>query len=728
MASSHPTHLPALDAFPDLEDLNNAAEALCLVVTTFLDDALQPLDALYTNVEPCRLLLARHDDLYTSLKESHLSRSFAAVRNHGALRREQNMVEAAKLLARFFPGLVKFIEEGGPKIWSCSLASDIIPKDANAHIASLGLPDVDSVPNVLLRELGMFSTDVALARRINNIFTKGHHTFLVNTSGSGKTRITFEGLCQNWGFYLVGVVDSNSIGAGDLKQLLSIHIGRQNTAFHKSALPPNSSTDVADNIQITRQCLRRLLLSRLLVFSMFADHIHAIGVTEEHKKIWLLVQALPRTFGQRNDIFNTLLLQLGDTDDSYIRDYIAHLLGKLRELFGGAFHLFFVVDEAQAIFRYHEKAFREEDGGYYPILREILDGLDGEFRPHEISFVTAGTQIPKAGFEHSYNVDRHRWSSDTGAFDDENVHRAYVARFLPPSYLETKAGEAFVGLVWAWCRGRYRFTDSLLATLARDGFRSPHTLLNAYIDAGTDYPTALRNVLLHYSVTGRVPPPFSMDHIQLVDLGFGRFLDRQMSQLVVDEPIMLIAAAHWFYNEPYTEPPRQSLLDILRLYPPTSTHEFLASLVIYLTHAFSKGHPISKIFSFPSSAVPAWAKQKAQVVELYRVEETHQVHHVAADPSSGVLATISKTSDELMSWLTSDSNPPPFCIPGMDSTNLLCVLRLADGTFIRIVLRASATDTILRDSALKEVLRNLDDDNLFRPEVRTPIQQFLLIH
>ncbi|KAJ7148835.1 hypothetical protein C8R46DRAFT_850606, partial [Mycena filopes] len=574
----------------------------------------------------------------------------------------------SELLVEFRPGLVKFIDEGGPKIWSPGLSpgSDILlEEDVKAHIASLRIPDVEGAPSVLLRDLGTFSEsdDNVLARRVDNIFVKGHHTFPVNTSGSGKTRLTFEGLCQHWGFYLVGVVDpSNNIGSGDLKQLLEVHISRRRTPlFHPNALSPQSSSNVAENIEATRQCLRRMLLCRLLVFSVFADHIHAIGVTAAHKKIWLLVQTLMRTFGQQYDIFYDLLLKLADTEDSYICDYIAYLVGKLRKSFGDDFHLFVVVDEAQAIFRYHNHAFRDDDGNYYPILREILDGLYTEFRRHEISFVAAGTQIPKSGFDASRNAGLHRWCSDTGAFGDEDLHRAYVSRFLPPSYLKTKAGEAFVRLIWAWCRGRYRFTDALLATIVRDGFRSPHTLFAAYIEAGTDYrpqsnlefvhmedakehadiritaidctslesrssvytssARTLRDILLHYSITGRHSQPFPVAHIQLVDLAFGRFLDDYMSQIVVDEPIMLVIVARWLFKNPATEPPRNSLLDILDFSSPATPEAFLASLVIHLTHAFSKGHQISKVFSFPQSA-PVWAKQKARVVKLYGVEES----------------------------------------------------------------------------------------------------------
>ncbi|KAJ7763947.1 hypothetical protein DFH07DRAFT_738521 [Mycena maculata] len=128
---------------------------------------------------------------------------------------------------------------------------------------------------------------------MSNIKTR----FLVNTSGSGKTRLAFEGLCQNWGFYFVGAIDMNGIGSGDLQRLLSLHI-ESKTVVH--------SQDVEENIKITQRCLRRLLLCRLLVFSIFAEHI---GTAVEHKKLWLLLQALPRAV-YRSDIFSILMTQL----------------------------------------------------------------------------------------------------------------------------------------------------------------------------------------------------------------------------------------------------------------------------------------------------------------------------------------------------------------------------------------------------------------------------------
>ncbi|KAJ7910528.1 hypothetical protein B0H13DRAFT_2486368 [Mycena leptocephala] len=756
MAEEPPTHLPALDAYTDLEDIAIAAEALSLVVAAFLDDDLLPLDALYTHTEPCRLVLARHEDLYTILKESHLSRNFDRVRNHNALRRQGATHRITNLLNKLRPGLLKFISAGGLAAWSPDHET-VSDETLREHIASLGAPAVNYNPSVLLRDLGRFSIDPVLSSRLNNIFVKGHHTFLVNTSGSGKTRLSFEGLCQHWGFYIVGAVDENKIGSADLKNVIETQIPRSASFYNNlTSSTPSSSRVAAQNIEITRRCLRTLLLSRLLVFSMFAEHVLGVGISSEHKKLWLLIQALPMAITHLGDIFHVLLLNLVGMDNTHIQDHIAHLLTKLRGLFGDDFHMFMVIDEAQVTLRYNTQAFRDEKHGSYPILREVVDGLASEFLHDEISFVIVGTEMPKSGFQDSPNVDRHRWCSDTGAFDDQDLHRTYVSRYLPPSYITTIAGKCFLERVWDWCRGRYRFTDSLMETLIRDGFRSPHTLLNDYVERGigfrpTDNPefvhaenemraeiwitridcnvldeassksltSSLQDVLFHYLVTAQHPKPFNCDHIGIVNLAFGRFIDAEMSHVVVDEPIMLVAVAQWLctntVQDSFLRPLKKSFLEILRQYPPNSSRAFACSLALHIARAFAQGNSVSKVFSFPHS-VPAWAKQNAEIVAIRQNDGKTVEYAVASTSSSSPLATASQSPEDALSWLIHESDGSPFCLPSSGNPDLIFVLRLAEGTFIRTILHASSTTSALHNSELRHIIQHMDNDGLFSVE------------
>ncbi|KAK7021251.1 hypothetical protein R3P38DRAFT_2966155 [Favolaschia claudopus] len=737
------------DKYAALEDPLIASQALRLVVATFLDSPTLPLDSLYTNLEPCERVLARYPALIAALREGNSTPTdFSTLRNHRALRRQQNGNRFAASLSRVLPAIVRVVETGGPSTWQPK--SDQIPPDIKTHIASLCVPEIDRMPSVLIRDLGHFVEDRRLLERVENIFAKGQHTFLVNTSGSGKTRLTFEGLCQNWGLYLVGAIDANSVGSSDLVDVFDHFLNRN--GFHYQVL---TEQETAENVVRLTRCFRKLLLCRLIVLCAFAEHIHSIGIKPEHKQLWLLLQAFPQlvTDAYLSDIFSVLLMDMPDTDDDHTKDYIAHTLSKLRKVFGENFHLFIVIDEAQVTLKYYSISFRDGAGNFYPILREIVDCLDAEFHCHEVSFVISGTELPKAGFGNSRNVALHRWCSDTGVFDDEDMHRQYVSRYLPPKYLKTDAGKAFLRLVWEWCRGRHRVTDTLMVTLMRNGFQSPHLLLHDYIQRATGHrpkigseflsheeeerervlitkldcdilarpgytelKSTLQDILFHYYLTGDHPQSFSTDNISIVTTGFGRFNDKEMSHIVVDEPVFLIALANSLFNRrprSNDEVTEESLLDILqrslgsaRVYP--------TSLIIYLSRVFATKPRVDEVFTFPRSKKPQWVKKHAEIVSLGNVE----LGYAPVNLTSEVLAATPLSLEATVQWLSDDTlNSAPFCLGQLtDSPDLIFGLRLDDGTLKRVVMRTSVTTSNLRGDALRKVIQDFCNDNLFKDD------------
>ena len=74
------------------------------------------------------------------------------------------------------------------------------PADVASYLVD-PIPCARGKPNVLLHELGYFAHEPELQRIVDNVFmpTSPCHAILVNTSGSGKTRLLLEGLCQSWG-------------------------------------------------------------------------------------------------------------------------------------------------------------------------------------------------------------------------------------------------------------------------------------------------------------------------------------------------------------------------------------------------------------------------------------------------------------------------------------------------------------------------------------------------
>jgi hypothetical protein len=103
-----------------------------------------------------------------------------------------------------------------------------------------------------------------------------------------------------------------------------------------------------------------------------------------------------------------LFMQIYTTDDDHNQSHIAHLFHKLRNLYGGDFHLFYVVDEAQIGATKISTAFYT-DGRNYPILRELMTCIEDASQPQECSFVVVGTEVPQHSVETKENADRLRW-------------------------------------------------------------------------------------------------------------------------------------------------------------------------------------------------------------------------------------------------------------------------------------------------------------------------------
>ncbi|KAJ7162003.1 hypothetical protein C8R43DRAFT_919865 [Mycena crocata] len=748
--AEHPTRLSALDAYENVENIGDAAHALSLVVAAFLDDDLLPLDPLYTHVEPCRLALTREGELYDVLKDSHASRNFDALRRHASLRRKQTSTNISTMMEELRPDLIDLAnqEELFPP-WQPDPDDEemtqITDDNLRAHVTNLKIPATGQNPCMLLHNLGSFYEDPVLRKRVRGIFDREKHTFLVNASGTGKTRLTFEGLCQNWGFYFTAAVDSSNLGSKDLDRVLQTNL---------DFIMDSHSTSTA-KLDAARKLFGRLLLSRLLVFHLFVQLAHAVGMSEHHKKMWLHAQLRQRRsgaarFGDAFDsIFHEMTKGSSDYTDDYSDDHLGYLIDSLRTTFGEDFHLFIVIDEAQATFSTRQRTFRDADGSYYPILRDVMDSLAGQFSPHEVAMVVAGIRVPPAGFEKSTSATRHRWCSDTGAFDDQLAQREYVSRFLPPTFTGSEAGERFLSRVWRWCRGRYRATDSLLATLIRDGFQSPHQILDDFVFNFTEYhPTdnreashaesserqrapvladtinctaigsasflrsMLQDVLFGYLLTGKSPRLFGPEFGYLANTSFGRYVDSNLTQIILDEPLMLVTIVQWFSNELANKALSPTCLDFLRFFPPNST-ALPKVLAMYLTRAFTEPYPISRVFSFAYPPVPSWANQRA---ELDTLHQSRSLPITGVSLFSAPLAVIPETLEDTISWLSQEApQPTAFCLPTTetDHPDLICVLKLASGAFIRVICVTAGSDKRLEGADLRKIIKRMDFENLF---------------
>ncbi|KAG5652567.1 hypothetical protein H0H81_004576 [Sphagnurus paluster] len=619
------------------------------------------------------------------------------------------------------------------------------------------------------------------------VLKRAHHQrkFLVNTSGSGKTRLLLEGLCDNWGFYFTSLVDSSLLGSSDVQNSIRSYI--PDSPGFKSTLPtmgsPQYESALTRNRLNAHRTFSRLFLARLLVFDLFIDVMVELNDCHEtlqasvYKQRWLLLQLQPSLLhAQIWDVFDDLVGKLSEATDSYVNATTKALLMRVRKLcvdksvippstpLPSQTPIFCVLDEAQYAATQHCLAFRSENGNSHrPVLREIVRAWDSQASGHGVFMVVAGTGISKDVVDQAMasaimKESKYRWCSDTGAFDDCDIQRRYLEKYLPPNFLSSTSGKRLLERIGYWLHGRHRFTAGYLAELLESGFQRPHTLLNTYIEHFTDFRptdaqdfvrvepsgpisissrykldfhkltkntdmiTTIHQITTHYLMRSVLPGSLGKDEKTFVEYGFARFTDAETNTVAVDEPLVLLAATHWInanYRTSYKFFAKQ-----IHVHEPTS-NGFENYLAFCLNLAFSTKQRLDAVFSF-SGTPPDWACQKAELVAIHRTStsmngidspvEISPVRHSSLCGPSLTLGVNSKTTDETLAWLE-HCEYAPICFPHLSmGPDLLFVLRLADGTTIWVALQAKYSvgkNGTLSRLFLRRALRSVTPSKFF---------------
>jgi len=304
-------------------------------------------------------------------------------------------------------------------------------------------------------------------------------SFLEQVSGSGKTRILLEGLCQYWGLYLgchseeFGVVEW---GATDMPDAISLCGFTQGfTSELPSRDSPNFIKKEMQNRAIARKIFSRVVLVRLIVFNVFLEEVlkhHPQPHTGESRmnycRKWLLLQLRPgKMLGLHHDIFANLVTKLiskwPEATLTDFRSYINTLFESIHRHLATVTTeqtIFIVIDEAQRPATTLPRAFYSQANyadadQYRPLLREILGTISNVTSSSDCRIVMAGTGISASimdvvltstiGKEDSYLQ-----YSDTGNFDDEDTHMRYIKKYIPPSL----GGGTLLRRIHRWLSGR----------------------------------------------------------------------------------------------------------------------------------------------------------------------------------------------------------------------------------------------------------------------------------
>ncbi|KAF8325964.1 hypothetical protein F5887DRAFT_1137735, partial [Amanita rubescens] len=375
-------------------------------------------------------------------------------------------------------------------------------------LKNLQLPRVRERPSLLLHNLGYFAEEPELQQRVNDVF-RPQNAIFINTSGSGKTRLLFEGLCQHWGLYFTSYVDSSSLGSADLQKAIQSTI--RNDPKFCPVLPPSTSPEYhtlhESNKELAGRAFKRVFLARVLIFHLFVEAMKANissddGFTEvsfrNYRRKWLLLQLQPTFFTDISDPFHDLTRKLSvylDTDlDELTEKVLLHIRNTLKSCItstssSGCMPLYCIIDEARFAATEHTKAFRSEDMERRPILRPLILTFSALTLGLDVFLILAGTGLSHSDVDETVTSavmkeSKYRRCYDTGAFEGwegKNGMSGWVRRFVPEWIFRKRKGKKLKERMEYWLNGRYRFAAGFVTELLLHGYQEPIRLLDTYV-------------------------------------------------------------------------------------------------------------------------------------------------------------------------------------------------------------------------------------------------------
>ncbi|PVF95648.1 hypothetical protein CPB86DRAFT_710796 [Serendipita vermifera] len=631
--------------------------------------------------------------------------------------------------------------------------------EMRSHIESLKLPasssSSSSFPSLLLHNLGELSHDRLLPERIKGIFsTEIELRFLCNTSGSGKTRLLLEGLCDNWGFYFTARRDPDKIGSSDVETSIE-YLGIKLTPLKGE----NWEASLAKNRETAHQSSLLLLYVRMVIFRIFLQCAKKLDgeIKRKHKKSWLLIQIAPWRLMDRTDIFRETLFALGRPSLEDLNHQVHNEHKLVRKLIKKE-PIFFVLDEAQGLTHKYEDCFRSyhDETQPRPILRQIIKAW---LESDEV-LIISGTGILMKKMEITlgsawgkHDEEFPAWT-DVGAFDTEESQQSYLLQYIPPNLLDPLLTDRLE----YWLCGRR--IPNYLQILLKNGFESPHLLLNEYILAMTNGEVAeeglpdetpldpklkaeiknnaygkeadFANLLKRFEeepslkstltsffyelyITGKVRSCGGRDGDLLVELGISRFKKSGVEnyrESEITEHLMIFGLLDLFKNSKLTME-GHLIQELGSAHPSARGLSFEPFGAFLLGRAFSSPRPLSDVFEFAEDSIIK--DEPAELVALERVDSSFKYTRIDIDSPMPPypLGCSPSTLDGTLKWLN-DPKGIAFCFPpNTVGPDLIMILRLTQhGVVLRVCVQIKNTED-LKGINRTRAIRTIEPDHWF---------------
>ncbi|KAH7100108.1 hypothetical protein BKA62DRAFT_831222 [Auriculariales sp. MPI-PUGE-AT-0066] len=547
-------------------------------------------------------------------------------------------------------------------------------------------------PDMLLSGLGSLDQmDTQFAERLNRFTSHQEHVVLLNTSGTGKTRMVFEVLSRTWGLYFTCAADQQTpYGSSDLRYVISYLRGTE-----LSGHPTTWQQPLAENVTRARQALNCVITSRLLIFNLFCDLVQSLHVKEHiARRMWLLLQLRSDIIFNTpdDDLFDRLLRTVSLLDPTLVEKRLTVLTSSCK------FPLSIIaVDEANVASGMHEASYVMSNGQTLaPVLREVIRHFSSSFPTQRL--IVSGTRIDMnvvtdAIESGTSNHSRIRLVCSLGSFDTIERTRNYVQHFLGP------VSKAQVARMHSWFQGRHRFLANCVEHMLMLGLGQLHAFIQMAVVSLTGFDTNnvewelghlygliredyelsgsfaarhLREALFAYTLRNQ-QTSLRSDVEDHVSLGLA-LLDDDVTHATIWEPLVFYRLFTWFLNHSdraIDTTAKQKLDEPLRISHSLRLVNGLASY-LYRLHAPSASEPIglSDYLDF-RGAIPGWADATAEII----LPPCTRAGHIRLRYPAAFSITAAKHPDDVLDWLNGGDHP--FLIPddGL-GTDLMFFLRL----------------------------------------------------
>ncbi|KAF8510406.1 hypothetical protein BU17DRAFT_98110 [Hysterangium stoloniferum] len=321
-------------------------------------------------------------------------------------------------------------------------------------------------PILLLHDLGK---DVD-TERIKKLFIDDT-VHLFGASGSGKTRLSLDGLCCNWGLYIsCRNTGGPASGSNDFTVATKM-------LEDMSTWKTGGSDEHKNNAKAAHRIFAMLLFVRIFVLKELVKRLPLNIDPMVARRRWVLVQVLPpRSERMDEDLFAKILGAIRRADTNIMVDLInstnEEFMTKRKDLFSAGINtpLFVVIDEAQVAADHLKGCFRSSTG---PDLRPILHEMYRFFLYSKIftGIILSGTGLSMkvveedvgfaAAAKQSNKLTRPRVFTDVGRFaSGDSSQEDYIRRYLTLS--ENDSDRRLLERMLYWLSGRYRLTASLI--------------------------------------------------------------------------------------------------------------------------------------------------------------------------------------------------------------------------------------------------------------------------